>query len=147
MVLRGRKEKGDEGIQEEKIEPLLPRQCNKTNHSVLSETWRKVSLSVYKFGKHCDGLQPGWYVFAASIGRQMLQTCPPKCHCGTHVLGWLNGSHPTVVGQTSRNTVCFHYYSFCEWQVPVDITNCGGFYVYHLFSKMPNCNLAYCSNA
>ena len=151
-----RGEKGAKGLNGEKGEKgeiILPSQCNKRNHRVLNDTWRKVSSTSDKFGAHRDreghyGFQPGWHVFAASIGGQMPKTCPPIHRCGTSAPGWLKGSHPTAVGQSSKETVCFHWNNdCCHWQVTVDITNCGGFYVYKLPNEPCDCWLAYCSNA
>ena len=123
--------------------------CHSYNHQVLSDTWRKVSSGV---GSHCDrdshGFQPGWYAFNASIGGSMPETCPPVNHCGTNAVGWLKGTHPTSVGQNRSETVCFHWHDrCCNWQVTVDIINCGGYYVYNLPNEPGGCYLAYCSNA
>ena len=146
-------EKGNKGIQGGKTKLELPSQCNTTNHRVLSDTWRKVSServwSKLRYDrKGHDGFQPGWHVFAASIGGQMPETCPPIARCGTSAPGWLNGSHPTIVGQTSNQTVCFHWRKdCCNWQTTVEITHCGRFYVYNLPSEPCGCDLAYCSDA
>ena len=153
-----RGEKGNKGIRGEKgekgkLELPLPSQCKKTNHRVLSDNWRKVSsptdmsnIRYDRTGHH--GFQPGWHVFASSIGGQMPETCSPINHCGTLSTGWLNGSHPTVFGQTSKETVCFHWdNNCCHWQTTVDITHCLGFYVYNLPSEPCGCSLAYCSDA
>ncbi|XP_062500120.1 cuticle collagen dpy-13-like [Corticium candelabrum] len=154
-----RGEKGDDGIQGEqgekgesrKLKLLLPNQCNTANHQVLSDVWRKASLPYTEYhrdGDGFEGFQPGWHVFAASIGGQMTETCPPTRHCGAVAPGWLNGSHPTVIGQTSKESVCFHYKDKCCFrQVTVDITNCGQFYVYNLPNEPYGGSLVYCSNA
>ena len=146
-------EKGNRGIQGEKGETskvTLPSQCNNSNHQVLSNKWRKVSYT--KAGFRCDakttGFQPGWYVFDASIGGKMPQTCPPTGRCGAFAPGWLKGSHPTEFGQTSKETVCFHWNEkCCNLQVTVDITNCGGFYAYKLPYTSNVCSSVYCGDA
>ncbi|XP_062512438.1 macrophage receptor MARCO-like [Corticium candelabrum] len=144
--------KGNKGIQGEKGILTLPSQCKKGRHRVLHDTWRKVSSEVDEFGYHRDtrekNFQPGWYVFADSIGGQMPQTCPPMHHCGTHAPGWLNGTHPTALGETSKETVCFHWNNnCCKWHVTVEITNCAGVYVYNLPEGPCECWLGYCSDA
>ena len=159
-------EKGDTGLPTKLPDPIeipdtteapniteipteLSTPCHSYNHQVLSDTWRKVSSGV---GSHCDrdshGFQPGWYAFNASIGGSMPETCPPVNRCGTYAVGWLNGTHPTSVGQNRSETVCFHWNNkCCNWQVTVDIINCGGYYVYNLPNEPAGCFLAYCSNA
>ena len=147
-------DKGNKGIQEEKGILTLPSQCKKGHHRVLHDTWRKVSSKVRNFGFHRDikqperNFQPGWQTFAHSIGGQMPQTCPSTFHCGTRAPGWLNGTHPTALGETSKETVCFHWdNNCCKWQTTVEITNCGGVYVYNLPNIPCDCSLAYCSDA
>ena len=136
---------GSKGTKGVKGETGVPSPCHSDNHQILSDTWRKVSSGN---SGHCDnGLQQGWYLFSPSIGGAMPETCPPIQHCGTYAPGWLNGIHPTGVGQTRNETVCFHWNkNCCMRQVTVDIINCGLYYVYHL-PQSPTCNLAYCSNA
>ena len=74
----------------------------------------------------------------------MPETCTPGKHCGTHASGWLNGSHPNVVGQSVQRTVCFSFdNNCCLTQTTIEIINCGMYYVYNLPST-PGCYLAYC---
>ena len=136
---------GSNGTKGVKGETELPSPCHSYNHQILSDTWRKVSSHL---SYRCDNsLQQGWYLFSPSIGGAMPETCPPIRHCGTSAPGWLNGSHPTAVGQTRKETVCFHWnHNCCTWQVTVDIINCRLYYVYNL-PPSPRCHLAYCSNA
>ena len=125
--------KGEKGEKGEKrpLELKLPSQCYKTNYFVLNETWRKASTPYKNHGYHCDhedrnGFKPGWHVFDASIGTQIPDKCVPQERCGTAATGWLKGSHPTIVGQTRNETVCFNWRrNCCKWNVTVSITNCG----------------------
>lgn len=144
--------KGEKGDMYTDPELLLPAQCEIYNHSMLSDSWRKVSSSSRGRGRHCDsesrGFQPGWYKFNASIGGRMPEACPPTEQCGTAAPGWLNGTHPIMSGEMKNETVCFHWNgNCCNWQVTVTVINCRGYYVYNLPSEPAGCDLAYCSNA
>ncbi|XP_073237998.1 uncharacterized protein [Porites lutea] len=88
-----------------------------------------------------------WYRFIGSSGTMMPTSCVPKHYCGTHAPGWLNGAHPTRLGQTINGQVCFHWGgSCCNWKASIQIKKCNGFYVYKL-GKTPVCWLRYCGNA
>ena len=71
----------------------------------LDEPWRKVSVTNDGNENKCDKLMsPGWKRFADSIG----ESCPKSLYrCGLDWPGWLNGAHPTVVGQNTTMEVCF----------------------------------------
>lgn len=142
-------QKGEKGVQFQLPSSLLPRQCS--NHGVLNETWRKVSLA--HNGHNCDRygrgkFTPGWKRFSESIGGRMPESCPDSPYrCGANRPGWLNGTHPTVVGQRTSMKVCFYYRSnCCHWQVNVQVTNCGLYYVYNL-PNSPTCSSTYCGSA
>ena len=88
-----------------------------------------------------------WYRFIGSSGTMMPTSCVPKHYCGTHAPGWLNGAHPTRLGQIVNGQVCFHWGgSCCNWKANIQIKKCNGFYVYKL-GKTPVCWLRYCGNA
>lgn len=88
-----------------------------------------------------------WYRFIGSSGTMMATSCVPKHYCGTHAPGWLNGAHPTRLGQIVNGQVCFHWGgSCCNWKANIQIKKCNGFYVYKL-GKTPVCWLRYCGNA
>ena len=88
-----------------------------------------------------------WYRFIGSSGTMMPTSCVPKHYCGTHAPGWLNGAHPTRLGQIVNGQVCFHWGGgCCNWKANIQIKKCNGFYVYKL-GKTPVCWLRYCGNA
>ena len=114
---------------------------------VLKDAWRKKS-NRDQSNVRCDQstLSVGWYRIDASIGGKLPETCVPKLSCGTHAPGWLQGTHPTVVGVEVSDTVCFHWGSnCCNWNAAVKVVNCGAYYVYY-FNRTPVCSLAYCGD-
>jgi hypothetical protein len=126
---------------------LLPSECS--HYDVLDEPWRNVSVTNDGNNAYCDqsAMSPGWKRFSDSIGGAMPENCPYSDNlCGTHAPGWLNGIHPSTVGETTNMEVCFYYSgSCCNWQTYIDVTNCDLYYVYNLPSP-PACSLVYCSN-
>ena len=112
------------------------------NYTRLNNADRNIT---YGTGHHCDNhIGPGWFRFEGSAGTRMPTSCPPENRCGTHMPGWLKGSHPTVAdGQVSR-TVCFHWKSSCcYWKTDIFVRNCSSYYVYYL-SGTPTCYARYC---
>ena len=140
-------EKGQKGVQFQLPSSLLPSECS--NYDVLDEPWRKLEVSIRSgYGLRCDKtMSVGWKRFADSIGGKMPDSCPvSRFRCSTNAPGWLNGSHPTVVGQKTAMKVCFRFYGRCCFvQVSVEVTNCGAYYVYNLRNP-PTCFLAYCAS-
>ena len=111
------------------------------NYTRLNNADRKIT---YGTGLHCDQrIGPGWFRFEGSAGTRMPTSCPPEFRCGTHMPGWLKGSHPTVAdGQVSRR-VCFNYGRCCDWKTDIFVRNCSSYYVYYL-SGTPTCYARYC---
>lgn len=159
MGLRG--ENGMKGEVEQETEKgdslavfyLLSPPCRPGNYRVLNDTWRKTSEHQSKTGYHCDyeghvhsyGFQPGWHSFNYTLGGIMPETCPSIHRCGTLAPGWLNGSHPSVVGQRVSRTVCFNWAgNCCSDQTTIEVINCGLHYVYNL-PNAPRCKLTYCA--
>ena len=109
-----------------------------------------MSLSYDGSNAMCDrtDMSAGWKRFADSIGGSMPESCPESVHrCGTAAPGWLNGAHPTVVGQSADMQVCFYWSgNCCSIQVSVEVINCGLYYIYNL-PLPPFCFLAYCGSA
>ena len=142
-------QKGEKGVQFQLSSSMLPSECS--NYDVLDEPWRKVSIVNDDSDLKCDqrDMSPGWKRFSDSIGGEMPESCPDSVRrCGTQAPGWLNGIHPTVVGQKTRMQVCFYWQQdgCCQFHAFVEVTNCGLYYVYNLPAP-PICNLVYCGNA
>lgn len=117
----------------------LPHVCHPHNHGVLSELWRKASEPSDLQNLREDNTQAGgqfksgWYRFSDTIGGKMPECCPPINRCGTLATGWLNGEHPSTVGEKVKRQVCFHFSKCCdEPHVTVKVVNCGNYFVYHL---------------
>ena len=119
---------------------LLPYLCYPPNHGILSEPWRKVSVETDRNNIRDDNTKKGgnfrngWYRFSDDIGGKMPESCPPTDRCGTTVTGWLNGTHPSTLGEMVARKVCFHFFENCcaEQTATVKVINCGSYYVYHL---------------
>ena len=69
----------------------------------------------------------------------------PSSFCGTHGTGWMNGVHPTTLGEQVVRQICFYYSNdYCQRSRNTDVTNCGEYYVYKL-QAAPTCDLGYCA--
>lgn len=67
--------------------------------------------------------------------------------CGTSSAGWLNGQHPTNVGETINSTVCFSWNGdSCMYETQVQIQYCKNYFLYYLPST-PYCNQRYCATS
>jgi hypothetical protein len=67
--------------------------------------------------------------------------------CGSKAAGWLNGQHPTSIGQSQDAEFCFHYgTNTCTKSAIGKVTNCGNFFVYNL-PDTPDCSLRYCTDS
>ena len=69
----------------------------------------------------------------------------PSSFCGTHGTGWMNGVHPTTIGEKVDRKICFHWDGVsCLRNRNIDVTNCGEYYVY-LLHNAPACQYRYCA--
>ena len=84
-----------------------------------------------------------WYRFQEPAGTQMADSVVPDYHCGTYASGWLNGTHPAVLGENVIRQVCFSYDGDCWRSTDVEIKNCGLYYLYKL-KRTPSCSYKYC---
>ena len=107
-----------------------------------------------ELGPYCDDSSintspnwtgPGWYKMDEAIGTQIPEEVVVPYKCGTYVTGYLNGTHPSTVGELKDVNVCFNWNSDLCWQNNmIQVANCGNFYLYNLVTP-PTCNLRYCS--
>ena len=82
-----------------------------------------------------------WYRFVPPAGTLMADS-PPIESCGSDYGGWVDGGHPTTVGEVVRRNVCFKgygetrclpgYWSYHYQQETILIKNCGDFFSYYL---------------
>ena len=86
-----------------------------------------------------------WYRFLSPAGTRIAEEAPGTYYCGTAYSGWMQGSHPTSLGETVTRTVCFQYGSnTCYMSTEIKVRNCGQFFLYRLVDT-PTCNLGYCA--
>ena len=122
------------------------------SYQVLSEQSRSINYVVNDESVGCDrdlNLN-GWYRFMGMAGDRMIDYPVSQSYgrypyrCGTHAVGWLSSSHPTVGDGRVQRTVCFTWLgNACHWSTSIMVTNCGGFFVYHL-TGTPQCYLKFC---
>ena len=123
------------------------------NYKTLNDASRN---KAFKEGKYCDRdgsstrapdwQGPSWYRFQNPAGTQMPEYKVDRNHCGARRSGWLNGTHPTILGETVNRNVCFNYddYTPCYRPSEIQIRNCGEFYLYNL-PNAPACLFRYCA--
>ena len=108
----------------------------------------------------CDDVNSGnkynwkgrnFYRVMAPAGTKIKEGCVTgEKTCGTHAQGYIKvGTHPTLLNQRVKMTVCFKNYSVCStsscWhEEEIEAINCGSYYVYDL-PNIPYCALAYCT--
>ena len=114
------------------------RNYNNTNGRASPDTDGKIVEGDWK------GAAASWYRFQEPAGTQMADSSPYTFSCGTYAPGWLNGTHPAVVGQNVTQQVCFNGSgNSCYYNIDVEIKNCGGYYLYKL-KGVPDSSLKYC---
>ena len=80
-----------------------------------------------------------------AIGTQIPEEVVDRYSCGTYLAGYLNGTHPSTVGEFKDVNVCFSWNSdSCYRNNMIKVANCGSFSLYNLV-KPPQCSLRYCS--
>ena len=92
-----------------------------------------------------------FYRVMAPAGTKIKEGCVAGGNaCGTQAQGYISvGTHPTLLNQRVKMTVCFKNYSVCStsscWhEEEIEAINCGSYYVYDL-PNIPYCALAYCT--
>ena len=104
--------------------------CDQTGHSYTNSQW------------HGDD----WYQFLPPAGTRIAEEAPGGKHCGTNWSGWMQGSHPTSLGETVTRTVCFQGTSSltCYKSSEIKVRNCGQYFLYRLVDT-PICQAGYCA--
>ena len=86
-----------------------------------------------------------WYRFLPPAGTRIAEEAPGEKYCGTYATGWMQGSHPTSLGETVTRTVCFQWdSSTCQWSTEIKVRNCGQYFLYRLVDT-PGCYMGYCA--
>ena len=105
--------------------------CDQTGHSYTNSQWHGVA----------------WYRFLPPAGTRIAEEAPGEGYCGTSATGWMQGSHPTSLGETVTRTVCFQSSSnTCHTSTEIKVRNCGQFFLYRLVDT-PYCQLGYCAKS
>ena len=134
----------------------LPPECN--DYLVLDDPTRNVNHG-YEYngdvsGSYCTSVdwqgRNQWYRVIPPAGEVIPQTSVKWSHCGTYNGGWINGNHPTDVGQHVEVEVCFSAdgyedYDDCVAHHNIGVTNCGSYFVYYLTGEGISCGVRYCS--
>jgi len=128
--------------------------CN--DYKILNEMERnhqvKTSGDSWSDSTGCSGKKSpqwhgdDWYRFLSPAGTRIAEQAPGVYYCGSSASGWMQGSHPTSLGETVTRTVCFQgSSSYPCWQsTEIKVRNCGQYFLYRLVNT-PTCNLGYCS--
>ena len=143
----------------ESIKPILVAEC--LNYEVLNDARRHYTKDVS--GKPlCDNVNSDYYENKNWKGRNFYRVMAPAgtkikegCvagygACGTYGQGYIKvGTHPTLLNQRVKMTVCFKGGSVCPpsscaREVEIKAINCGSYYVYDL-PNIDNCRFAYCT--
>ena len=134
-------------IQPEPSNNNLPPQCS--DYGILNQAWRNTNFTFSKSSdRMCDyyGFPSGWYRMMPPAGVRFPEYAVPQYKCGTRYPGWMDGIHPTILGEQVERKICFLHSNSntCFWNRNIDVTNCGDYYVYYLIYS-PDCDLAYCA--
>ena len=133
---------------------------------MLTESWRRITG--FQHEKRCDlpnrvegepGIKEGWYRFSGAAGthlptEQLDTGAGAREVCGTSIVAWMRGSHPTLYENAQPRDICFEWDSGpCQFTVRILVQTCPDpekqgdtFYVYQL--KYPpgiGCYWAYCA--
>jgi hypothetical protein len=115
----------------------------------ITDSWRKITGSrngVNNKVSMFDG--NNWFRFKDTQGKKLSTSDPSSHSCGTNVVGWMNGVHPTKLGQIVLRRICFSWSTPCEWSIPsIKVSACRdmeGELFYPCQLKKPTaCNFAY----
>ena len=118
------------------------------NHQVKTPSgtrWCDYSGSYYTKSPQWHG--DGWYRFVSPAGTRIAEEAPGVDYCGTGATGWMQGSHPTSLGETVTRTVCFQWASnTCHRSTEIKVRNCGQYFLYRLVDT-PICHGGYWANS
>lgn len=139
--------------------PKIGYDCPFTYQNI-TDNWRKYGKISHGIShNHCDKGNSNfdgnkWFRFVEPAGTKLLTTHPEYSYptlCGTKAIGWMQGNHPTRVGQIVDRKICFRFTGpYCEWSIDsIKVTACMGhnsqlFYLYQL-KKPSRCSFAYCA--
>ena len=133
----------------------LPQQCE--SYEILNEASRNRNndflsladsvLAGIKVDNEFNGNV--WYRMMQPAGTKIPEGVVPSLKCGTSATGWMNGQHPTAIGEEVERKICFNWsglinVSNCLDSKHIKVTNCGAYYVYKL-PKPDYYSMGYCA--
>ena len=120
---------------------VLPDLCSDVDYHILDDETRNVNYGY--LDAYCDSTTSlstspdwkgtSWYRFDSPGGTKIPEHSLEYIHCNTYAPGWLNGTHPTNLGETVERKVCFNYPNHvCYFERNIQIKNCGAYFLYYL---------------
>lgn len=120
--------------------------CSKNTYQEIDDTSRSTSKK-WKHGTkaNCDStLVMGWYPFMQG---EMPTKKVDVNRCGTQSPIWMRGELPKVEKTEVTRLACINHFGLnngCFQSFPIEVMNCGSYYVYHL-KPTSGCPMAYCA--
>ena len=128
-----------------------------SNYTLLTDSWRKITgfgPSSNNGKYYCDqprinqgepGIKEGWHRFSGAAGtylptEQLDTGAGAREVCGTSIVAWMQGSHPTLSDGPQPRDICFEWNSGpCQFTVRILVQTCPDperngdtFYVYQV---------------
>ena len=134
------------------IHIFLPDLCYDVDYFILNDETRNLNYigqdycdsTFYQSRTSPDWKGTSWYRFDSPGGTKIPEHSLEYLHCNTYAPGWLNGTHPTNLGETVERKVCFNYPNHvCQFERNIQIKNCGAYFLYYL--KDVSLNYRYCA--
>lgn len=127
-------------------------QCKPSGYKVIDNPMRNVANTLDPANPLCDNLLPrSWYKLElGGLPAELPTECPPVNTCGTQFQIWMKPSARPQFGEDTSGTVCVAWKTSgrnricCLWEIPVNVTHCGEFLVYHL-KETDECHVGYCA--
>jgi hypothetical protein len=128
----------------------------------LTDPWRKINrASPYTGSAKCDRDNAAfdgttWFRFLSPAGTKLstvdVKATQSQRICGTHVVSWMKGDHPTTHGKVVSRKIMWSYNgneNYGNTKTEIKVVACHGhnndmFYLYQL-KPAPTCYSAYCT--
>jgi cysteine-rich repeat protein len=122
----------------------LPPECK--GYTEFKEADRNIDFNDGPGGvEKCDkNTNEKWHRILPPAGTRIPNDGAKKYACGTDAPGAMVGEYPTVDEGIVDRTVCFSWDQECEWQVVIQVRNCGDYFVFKLPNPPESC-LRYCA--
>jgi len=124
------------------LQCLTPQQCRQ--HMLMNDDKRSVNFGMDDetrcYDRNLNGCPDwqgeGWYRMTEPAGSFIPEVSPGYQKCNTYDSGWMDDTHPTVIGSTKPAKICFHSAindNSCHNFVNIEVTKCwDNFFVYNL---------------